>query len=553
MIRNKKKYLIGLFIIIFIVTSVPLFGDFETTLTMKTDNTYAETLNYNDILSYQITNGEIIITGCDREVIALDIPDEIDGLPVTKLSADAFWRATNLEVVNIPYSVDIIEIFAFTSNLNLKEINVDEDNQNYTSIDGVLFNKKATELIHFPANKSTIIYEVPETVKTIKIKSFSQSNVKSVQLPNDLMNIEQSAFMSSTQLENITIPASVINIGVYAFVGCSSLTDINVSRESHSYTSIDGVLYTHDGTTLIQYPIGRTDTEYVIEDGTQIIGDGSFMNCSSITKITIPEGVVMLGPYSFEGTGLKSVTLPSTVEVLGSCAFWKCINLYEVNLNDNLAEMGEAVFGLCESLKRIDIPNGIKFLELGAFIDCTSLEDVKLPNTLSDIGVGAFEGCTSLESITIPDSTNVIFSLAFNNCTNLKDIYIPHYVKSIYEVAIGYQYNSSGMLELNPITTIHGYDGTAAETYAIKNNVAFESRGEIPPPSGDLNRDGIVSPDELKKMTVTIFGKKAINGATSISAKQAQYADTNKDGVLNVFDVVNMKRNILNQSQNKSN
>ena len=115
---------------------------------------------------------------------------------------------------------------------------------NYTSIDDVLFNKKATELIHFPANKSTIIYEVPETVKTIKIKSFSQSNVKSVQLPNDLMNIEQSAFMSSTQLENITIPASVTNIGVYAFVGCSSLTDINVSRESHSYTSIDGVLYT---------------------------------------------------------------------------------------------------------------------------------------------------------------------------------------------------------------------------------------------------------------------------------------------------------------------
>ena len=52
---------------------------------MKTDNTYADTLIYNDALNYKIENNEITITGCATDSIVLDIPNEINGTPVTKL------------------------------------------------------------------------------------------------------------------------------------------------------------------------------------------------------------------------------------------------------------------------------------------------------------------------------------------------------------------------------------------------------------------------------------------------------------------------------------
>lgn len=548
MIRNKKKFLIAIFILIFLVTSVPLLGSFEIPLNMKTDNTYADALVYNDALNYKIEDNEITITGCATDSIALDIPCEIDGTPVTKLSANAFWRALDLKTVNIPDSVLIIEGFAFSSNLMLEEINIDENNPRYASVDGVLFNKSVTDLIQFPINKSTIIYEVPETVEKLKSNSFSQSKIRGVKLPKGLKTIEQSTFLSCLQLVNINIPSTVTYIGVYTFVSCPLLTSINVSKDNTSYSSVDGVLYTYDGSVLLQYPVGRTNPEYIIEDGTQIINDGAFMNCTSLTNVEIPEGVTTIGRYAFDTTGLKSVTLPSTVEVLDTCAFWQCEDLEEVNLNANLIVMSDAVFGLCTSLKKIEIPNGVSYLELGAFVGCTSLEEVKLPNTLASIGMAAFESCTSLTSIRIPDSINRISALAFNDCINLRDIYIPHYITSIDDAAFGYKYSRTGMLERNPITTIHSYNDTVAEKYAKANMLNFESSGEIPLPTGDINRDGIISADELKQLMVTIFGAKRINETSSITSKQAQYADTNNDGVLNVFDTINMKQNILNQN-----
>ena len=552
MLRNKKKLFAGIFILVFIATSVPLFGDFKTSLSLKTNSTYAETFTYNDSINYEVINGEITITGCAKDSITLDIPNEIDGIPVTKLSSNAFWRALDLEVINIPDSVVLIEEYTFSSNLNLTEMNVDENNQNYTSVDGVLFNKDVSELIQFPIKKSSIIYEVPATVTTLKTRAFSQAEIRGVKLPTGLKTIEASTFLGCFQLLNITIPSTVSNIGVYSFISCPLLTDIKVSRANEYYASLDGVLYTYDGTTLVQYPVGRTETEYIIKDGTEIINDGAFMNCTALTSVTIPEGVISIKQSAFDNTGLKSVTIPSTVEVLGNCAFWQCSDLAEVNFNgnSNLNEMGEAVFGMCESLKKIEIPNGVSYLELGAFLSCTNLEEVILPNSLSNIGMAAFDSCTSLKSITIPDSTNRIFTLAFNNCTSLTDVYIPHHIISIADGALGYKYSSSGGLEHNPILTIHSYDGTVAEQYAIENALDFASLGEIPLPTGDLNRDGVISSDELKQLMVTIFGEKKINGVTSITPKQAQYADTNNDGVLNVFDKVNMKRNILYQNNN---
>lgn len=550
MLKNRKRLFAGIFAVVLITTSVPLFSNLETSLSLKTDNTYAETFSYNDTINYEINDGEITITRCAANTTTLDIPNEIDGLPVTTLSSNAFWGVIDLKTVNIPESVVLIEDFAFSSNLNLKDINIDENNQNYASIDGVLFNKDITELIQFPIKKSTLIYEVPATVKKLKTRSFSQSEIRGLKLPTGLTTIEDSTFIGCLQLVNISIPSTVSSIGLYSFTSCPLLSDIKVAKGNESYSSLDGVLYTFNGTTLIQYPVGRTDTEYKIENGTEIVGAGAFMNCTSLTNVTIPEGVISINQSAFDGSGLKNVTIPSTVEMLGSCAFWKCSDLAEINFNSNsrLNEMGEAVFGLCVSLKKIAIPNKVSYLEFGAFINCTSLEEVILPNTLSNIGMAAFDSCTSLKSITIPDSTNKIFSLAFSNCTSLTDIYIPHYVNSISEGSLGYKYNSTGDLVPNPILTIYSYDGTVAEEYAVANELNFESMGEIPPPTGDLNRDGITSADELKKLMVTIFGQRRINGVTSITSKQASYADTNNDGVLNVFDQVNIKKNILNQN-----
>ncbi len=196
----------------------------------------------------------------------------------------AFVSCFALKSINIPSSVTFISKDAF-ENCKLL-INVNEANSNYSSSEGVLFNKDMSELILFPLSIEN--YTISSSVKTIKENAFANCHLTSIIIPPSVNRIEDGAFANCYSLTSISIPNSVVYIGNYAFGGCNTITSINIPN---SITSISGSTY-NGCTSLTSITIPSTVTK---------IGSSAFNNCRSLTSITIPSSVTEIGESAFYG------------------------------------------------------------------------------------------------------------------------------------------------------------------------------------------------------------------------------------------------------------
>ncbi|MDR2633509.1 MAG: leucine-rich repeat domain-containing protein [Treponema sp.] len=126
---------------------------------------------------------------------------------------------------------------------------------------------------------------IPNSVTAIGYEAFSRcSSLKSITIPNSVTAIGDSAFFVCRSLVNIAIPASVTAIGDEAFAGCISLTSITVDPGNRQYISVNGILFSKDGTSILCYPPGNGFTSYTIPAGVTAIGEGAFSGCSSLSS-----------------------------------------------------------------------------------------------------------------------------------------------------------------------------------------------------------------------------------------------------------------------------
>ena len=339
----------------------------------------AEAATY-DIYTYKVgTDGTITITDCKGSASgAITIPSEIDGKSVTSIGYEAFYKCTGLTSITIPNSVTSIEDcafqyctgltsitipnsvtsigdWAFNYCTGLTSINVASGNNYYSDNNGVLFNKKKTELIRYPEGKSQTSYTIPDSVTSIEDCAFDGcsgltsitipnsvtsigddafagcSGLTSITIPNSVTSIGHWAFDGCTGLTSITIPNSVTSIGDYAFDGCTGLTSINVASENNYYSGNNGVLFNKKKTELIRYPEGKSQTSYTIPDSVTSIGYEAFYKCTGLTSITIPNSVTSIEDCAFQYcTGLTSITIPNSVTSIGGVAFDGCSGLKDV-------------------------------------------------------------------------------------------------------------------------------------------------------------------------------------------------------------------------------
>ena len=256
---------------------------------------------------------------------ALTIPatvtNEDTEYSVTSIGSSAFSSCYYLKAVTIPASVTNIGSSAFSSCYNLKAVTI------------------------------------PASVTNIGSSAFSWcSRLTAVTIPEGVATIGSSAFERCSSLTEVNIPASAINIGSWVFAYCSALTAIHVAEDNTAYSSEDGVLFNKDKTTLVCYPIGKTETTYTVPATVTTIETSAFMKCTALTQVTLPEGLTNISNRSFEGcTALAQINLPNSLTDMANRTFYGCTSLTEVTLPEGITYIGDKAFYNCSALTELTV------------------------------------------------------------------------------------------------------------------------------------------------------------------------------------------------------
>ena len=417
--------------------------------------------------------GFVTYNASDSSAVILDGVTAVEDFPI--------FNSDSIVSITIPASVTSIAESAFANCTNLREIIVASENGVYSSLNGILYNKPQTDIIH-----------VPRAIKG------------EVTLSSSLANIKDNAFVSRCFVTSISIPNSIKSIGNWAFDKCTSLTSITCeattpptlgtdafpselttayipcgTKEAYeasdwasysitsfieedcpepidptwqiTYTSTDGNIVTPNdvnvfGANIVSNTYENGQGVITFDGPVTCIGELAFYNCYVLTSITMPNSVTSIGAKAFQNDTLLSIVkssnslktigerafqschslsfieIPDGVTSIGTRAFNDCYALTTINIPNTVAEIKASAFRFCKALTSITLPASITNINDYTFFGCSSLVDINIPYTINSIGIGAFRECTSLTSITIPENVTSIGNTTFKDCNKLSSI-----------------------------------------------------------------------------------------------------------------------------------
>ncbi len=175
--------------------------------------------------------------------------------------------------------------------------------------------------------------------------------------------------------------------------------------------------YAYDGDVTVPQAVGLSGKTYLVT----AIGENAFKSTTTLESVTLPEGLVVIGNEAFRGSGVKTVSLPSTLTSMGTGAFRECKSLTGMVLPDVLKDIKEYTFSECTNLKTLSLGNQIETIEKYAF-NGIAIENLSIPQTMKSIGQYAFDNCALLKVLTIDNAKVSIGGRAFGQCKNLIEV-----------------------------------------------------------------------------------------------------------------------------------
>ena len=371
------------------------------------------------LFTYSALNGSYIrITGYSGNKEYLVMPENIDGYTVQEIGEKAFQNNKTLKSVLIPSSVAMINASAFSGCTSLQTVGLSEG------------------------------------LKTISGSVFAGcTSLTDINLPGSLERIYAYAFSGCIALTAISLPDSVKTMGYRVFNNCTNLSEANYPMGWEESPGGNGAGSWECGDIFY----GCTSlTAITVPEGVTKIAPYAFSQCTALTDIYLPESLEKIGNYAFAGcTGLTRVELPAQVKTIEWNAYERCTSLMEIRLPDGLETLNAYAFSGCTGLRNIDLPDNIKTMGYRVFQNCTSLETANYPknwtNTPGGNGAGSWEqggifyGCSSMKSITIPEGITNVVPYAFQDCAYIKQVELPDSLISVGEYAFA---GCSGLTEI---------------------------------------------------------------------------------------------------------
>lgn len=343
-------------------------------------------------------------TGYTKPTGSMTIPSSVShngvSYSVKSIGSNCFIECTGITSVTIPSSVTTIQEKAFYSCSGITSMNMGNSvttigNESFAECSGL------TSL------------NLGSSVSSIgNLAFYNCTGVTSVSFPNSLTTIGHSAF-AYCGFSSLNLPNSVIHVGYSAFF---STPWFNNQPNGVVYAGL--VACSYKGTM-------PANTSITIQSGTKSLADELFREKTGLVSVSLPNSLNVIGEGSFWGCpGLTSVTIPTSVTYIGGSAFFQCGNLQTVNYNaQNCTYMGgSTVFSGCTSFTTLNIGNSVISIPANAFYGCSHLVNVPIPNSVTTIHDHAFYNCSGLLSITIGSAVSLIGNEAFGGCSSLTTI-----------------------------------------------------------------------------------------------------------------------------------
>lgn len=399
-----------------------------------------ESVSFNDI-NYPVTSiGDTAFSYCNN-ITEIILPSSI-----TRIGKLAFNHCIGLKQITIPASVKFIGENVFSECVGLEAVTWDAiDCSAPQRGDGGVY-----PAFMGATNLSSFVFG--DSVKVIPVGlCFGLTNITEIKFPRAITSIGDYAFYHCDRLSTITIPQTIEHMGKNVFGACNGLT--KVIWEAKDCT----VPCSGEDDSPIFSPIFLNDSNirsFIFGDSVQSIPMGLCHDLTNIECIQLPLTLRYIGYKAFHGVGIKSLTVPPNIEIIGNDAFEHCDSLQVVEWNTNKyipaeyetlwswqnrifgpnAHVQHIVFGdsvqtiprqSCSALPNLQsvlFKGDVLHIEESAFEYCPLLCDVVLPHSLLSLGTYAFSS-TGLKEITVPAKCTHIGEGVFADCKKMRQCY----------------------------------------------------------------------------------------------------------------------------------